>query len=126
MLSPLIAVALLAPALASPQSQKPACELGGQWTRNDHIQTIEVYSEDGRWFARLLSSSKKGATPGFVLFRDFVYDPQKRAFKGTVIVPTSGLRATAELTCLDETTFKVTAHKFFITKSFVFDRSTHR
>ena len=104
----------------------PPCHLAGEWTRTDNVQTVELYQSGSRWFGRLVSSSEKGAQPGFVMFKDFAYDEQKQQFKGTVVVPTSGMQASADLICLGDRRFKVTAHKLFITRSFEFNRVESR
>ena len=117
----LLALWLLAPSLGKATDETP-CQLAGAWTRDDNVQNIELYQTGNQWFARLLSSSENGAKPGFVLFREFSYDARKDAFVGTVVVPTSGMQASATLVCIGESRFKVTAHKFFMTKSFGFHR----
>jgi hypothetical protein len=108
------------------QDAANACRLAGEWTRDDNVQKIELYQTDSRWFARLISSSEKGAKPGFILFRDFEYDERKHHFRGTVVVPTSGMQASAELACVGDDRIRVIAHKFFISKSFGFIRAGAR
>ena len=120
-----LAALLVAPA-AAPADQPRSCQLGGVWTRDDNVQKVELYQVDSRWFGRLVSSSEKDAKPGFVMFKDFAYDGAKDRYKGTVIVPTSGMQASADLVCTSDDHFKVTAHKFLITKSFGFRRGASR
>jgi hypothetical protein len=103
-----------------------SCDLAGEWTRDDHVQRVELYQADARWFGRLVSSTEKDAKPGFIMFRAFAYDEQKRVFKGTVVVPSSGMQASADLLCVGDRKIKVTAHKFFMTKSFEFSREDAR
>jgi len=120
----ILALLLVRPAANSGIDQ-PSCDLAGQWTRDDNVQRVELYQSDSRWFGRLVSSTEKDVKPGFLMFREFAYDQQKHQFKGTVVVPTSGLEASADLVCVGDGRFKVTAHKFFMTKSFGFHRVDH-
>jgi hypothetical protein len=101
---------------------QPSCRLAGEWTRDDNVQKVELYQAGSRWFGTLVSSTEKGAKQGFLMFKDFTYDEQKHCFKGTVVVPTSGMQAAADLVCLDDAHIRVTAHKLFLTKSFGFTR----
>lgn len=122
---PLLAVLFVAPAIAL-AGEQPPCQLGGVWAREDNVQQVELYQVDSRWFGRLVSSTEKDAKPGFVMFKDFAYDGAKDRYKGTVIVPSSGMQASADLVCTSDGHFKVTAHKFLITKSFGFRRVASR
>jgi hypothetical protein len=99
------------------------CQLAGEWVRDDNVQRIELYQSDTHWFGRVVSSSEKGVKPGFVMLKDFAADGNAGQFKGTVIVPTSGMQASGDLICTGGDQIKVTGHKLFLSKSHTFTRA---
>ncbi len=99
------------------------CQLAGEWVRDDGVQRIELYQSDAHWFGRIVSSSEKGVTPGFVMLKNFAYDAKAGQFKGTLVVPTSGMQASGDLVCTGDERIKVTGHKLFLSKSYTFTKT---
>jgi hypothetical protein len=109
--------------VGSARAETAPCQLAGEWERDDKVQRIELYQVDAQWFGRIVSSSEKNVQAGFVMLRSFSYDAKAGQFKGTVVVPTSGMQASGDLACTGDAQIKVTGHKLFLSKSHTFTRT---
>ncbi len=81
------------------QTHVSQCELAGDWVRDDNAERIHLYRSHAQWFGRLTWTSEQGVRPGPML-RSFVHDGAMDRFNGTLIVPSSGARTEAELSCV--------------------------
>jgi hypothetical protein len=99
------------------------CQLAGEWERDDNVQRIELYQSHAQWFGRVLQTSEKNVASGFVMLRNFAFDAKAGHFKGTVVVPTSGMQASGDLACIGATQIRVTGHKLLFSKSHVFTKT---
>jgi len=86
------------------------CELAGDWVRDDRAERIHLYRSHAQWFGRLTWTSEKGAQPGLML-RGFVHGGEIDRFNGTLIVPSSGMRVEAELSCVGDGQIQVSVRQ---------------
>jgi hypothetical protein len=109
--------------IGSAMAEPVPCQLAGEWVRDDNVQRIELYQSQAQWFGRVVSTSEKNVPPGFVMLRKFVYDAKAMEFKGTVVVPVTGMQAAGDLACVGSAQIKVTGHKLFFSKSHIFTKT---
>jgi hypothetical protein len=99
------------------------CELAGDWVKDDNTERIRLYRSHAQWFGRLTWTSKQGVQPGPML-RSFVHDGATDLFIGTLIVPSSGVRVEAELSCVGDGQIQVSVRQASHGLRFTFKKTT--
>ena len=95
----------------------------GKWYCEEMDQsTFEVKKNDkGVYSATVIRSSRKESI-GKVVFKDGVFLPQKKVWKGMLNPPTRNIEVEATFSLLNDTKLKLEGKVFFMSKTFYWQR----
>ena len=97
--------------------------IGGLWDIGDRDNSKVEFTltEDGLWQG-IITETEVARSVGKLLFKKGVYDAEENSIVGVLIHPDSGFGVSGTLTLETPTKLKAHAQKFFISRTFYWER----